>query len=57
MNKNKIDIRKIAKDNPLIKLKEYEKESKLLEQRKDNRRCEYNILPPFTTERRIRTSA
>lgn len=55
--KKSIDIKKIIKNNPLVKEKTFEKEQALIvSRRKLTKPTEYDILPPFTTERRIRTS-
>lgn len=54
----KINIKKIIANNPMIDEKEFEKSQKLLEERKKIgvKGVEYNILPPFTTKRQIKTS-
>jgi len=51
------DLQKIIANNPAINKKQFQKAHKLLEERKKSgaKSAEYNILPPFTTERRIRT--
>jgi hypothetical protein len=55
--KNKMNIKEIIKHNKLINEKKFRKE------RADIKRAgasleqvKYNIIPPFTTERRIKTS-
>lgn len=57
MNK-KINYKKIIKINPLIKEKKFQIAQDLIEEREKtaNTRVGYDILPPFTTERRLKTS-
>ncbi len=56
--RKKIDYKKIIKNNPLIKEKKFQITQDLIEERKkiSTKQVEYNILPPFTTERRLKTS-
>ncbi len=54
----KLNIKKVIANNPAIDEKEFRKTQKLLEERKKTSvtRVGYNILPPFTTKRQIKTS-
>lgn len=56
MSKN-INVKTIIKNNPLIEEKSFVKERSLIISRKNMaNKPKYNILPPFTTEKQIRTS-
>ncbi len=54
----KINKKKIIANSPLIDEEEFNKSQKLLKERKKTgvKSVEYNIIPPFTTKRQIRTS-
>lgn len=54
----KVNIKKIIANSPLIDEEEFNKSQKLLKERKKTgaKGVEYNIIPPFTTKRQIRTS-
>lgn len=56
--KKKINYIKIIKSNPLIKEKNFQTAQDLIEERQKTMlpRVGYNIIPPFTTERRLKTS-
>ena len=53
---NKIKIKKIIADNPAIDEEEFYRFRKILETRKQMgvKGAKYDILPPFTTRRRIK---
>lgn len=51
------DVKIIIKNNPLIEEKSFNEERETIISRRDRaNKPQYNILPPFTTKRRIRTS-
>ncbi len=52
----KLDPQKIIANNPAINKDKFQESHKLLEERQKSgaKSAEYNILPPFTTQRRVR---